>query len=183
MAKFKLAGQALRTLIDAPETLVTGDFAVLDGLSALTASAAELNQLDNTTLTAGITLTASLVKLTQTVGFAAFTDGGAAVGTFPLTVGTIPVGAVFLSAAVTAVTGFAGDESAALTIGDGTDVDRYNTSTVDVFTTAAGGVPAGIPSGVTYHAAAKTVTLTITTNADFTSVSAGSVTVKLFYLT
>jgi len=42
---------------------------------------------------------------------------------------------------------------------------------------------AGIPSGTRYHDTAATVRLTITTNADFTSVSAGSVTVELFYLT
>jgi len=133
--------------------------------------------------TAGVTTFGPLVKLTETVAFGDFTDGGATVGTFDLTVGTIPAGAYFLGASVTAVTGFAGDTSAALTIGDGTDVDRYNTSTVDVFTTAANGVAAGAPSGVRYHDAAKTVKLTITTAADFTSVSAGSVTVELFYLT
>jgi len=133
--------------------------------------------------TAGVTTFGPLVKLTETVGYAAFTDGLGAVGTYDLTVGTIPAGATFLYSAVTAITGFAGDTSAALTLGDGTDVDRYNTSTVDVFTTAAAGGDAGAPSGVRYHTTAKTVTLTITTNADWTSVSAGSVTVELYYLT
>ncbi|MCP5101005.1 MAG: hypothetical protein GY943_36100 [Chloroflexi bacterium] len=135
------------------------------------------------TASSGVTTAGPLVKLTETVAYDSFTDGGATVGTFDLTVGTIPIGAHYLGSSVTAVTGFAGDTSAALTIGDGTDVDRYNTSTVDVFSTAANGVAAGIPSGVVYHDAAKTVTLTITTAADFTSVSAGSVTVELFYLT
>jgi hypothetical protein len=126
---------------------------------------------------------ASLVKFSETVGYAAFTDGGAAVGTYDITASTIPVGATFLYAAVTAVTGFAGDTSAALTIGDGTDADRYNTSTIDVFTTAANGVAAGDPSGTRYHATAATIKLTITTAADWGSVSAGSVTVEFFYLT
>lgn len=131
----------------------------------------------------GVTSFGPLVKLAQTVAFGSFTDGGAAVGTYDLTVGTIPAGAVFQNAAVTAVTGFTGDVSAVMTIGDGTDVDRYNTSTINVFATAANGVSAGAPSGVVYHTAAATVKLTITTNADFTSVNAGSVTVELFYLT
>lgn len=131
----------------------------------------------------GVTTVGPIVKLTETVGYASFTDGGAAVGTYDLAVGTIPAGATFLYAAVTAVTGFAGDTSAALTIGDGTDVDRYNTSTVDVFSTAANGVAAGSPSGVLYHDAAKTPKLTITTASDWTSVSAGSLTVELYYLT
>ncbi len=131
----------------------------------------------------GLVNGASLVKFSETVGFAAFTDGGAAVGTYDITAATLPIGATFLYAALTAVTGFAGDTSAALTIGDGTDADRYNTGTPSVFATAANGIAVGSPSGVLYHDAAKTIKLTVTTNADFTSVSAGSLTIEFFYLT
>lgn len=131
----------------------------------------------------GLTNGASLVKIEQTVLRAAFTDGGAAIGTFTLTAGTIPVGAFVLAASITAVTGFTGDTSAVLTIGDGSDVDRYNTGTPNVFVTAAAGVDAGVPSGVRYHTTAKSIILTITSAADFTNVSAGSVTVELYYLT
>jgi len=126
---------------------------------------------------------AGLVKLSETVLYSAFTDGGAAVGTYDLTSGAVPIGATFLYAAVTAVVGFAGDTSAVLTIGDGTDADRYNTGTPSVFATAANGVSVGAPSGVLYHDAAKTIKLTVTTAADFTSVSAGSITIEYFYLT
>ena len=131
----------------------------------------------------GVTTFGPLVKLTETVAYDAFTDGGSTAGTYDITVGTIPVGATFLYAAVTAVTGFAGDTSAVLTIGDGTDADRYNTGTPNVFATAAAGVAVGAPSGTLYHATAATVTLTVTTAADFSSVSAGSLTVELYYLT
>lgn len=130
----------------------------------------------------GVTTVGPLVKITETVSYDDFTDGGAAVGTYDLTVG-IPVGATFLTAAVPAVTGFAGDTSAVLTIGDGTDADRYNTGTPSVFSTAANGVSVGAPSGTTYHATAATVRLTVTTDSDFTSVTAGSLTVALYYLT
>ena len=122
-------------------------------------------------------------KFSQTVTYDQFTDGGGTSGTFVITAGTIPVGATFLYSAVTAVTGFAGDTSATLIIGDGTDADRYNTGTPSVFATAANGVAMGAPSGVQYHAAAGTITLTVTSAADFTSVSAGSVTVEFYYLT
>ena len=125
---------------------------------------------------------ASIVKVAETAAFGDFTNGGAAVGTFEFST-DIPIGATFLYAAVTAVTGFAGDVSAVLTIGDGSDVDRYNTGTLNVFATAANGVAAGDPSGTRYHTAAKTRTLTITVDADWDSVTAGSVTVELFYLT
>lgn len=133
-------------------------------------------------VTADVPSLNALIKLSQTVGFAAFTDGGAAIGTFDLT-GQIPIGATYLSSAITAVTGFAGDTSAVLTIGDGSDADRYNTGTPNVFATAANGIEVGIPSGVRYHDTAATVKLTITTATDWTIVSAGSLTIERFYIT
>ena len=122
------------------------------------------------------------VKFTETVAFGDFTDGGATVGTIQLT-NTIPIGAWHVCTLAPNVTGFAGDTSAVVTIGDGSDVDRYNTGTPDVFSTAANGIALGAPSGVQYHAVAATVTVTVTTAADFTSVSAGSLTLEFFYLT
>lgn len=120
-------------------------------------------------------------KITATVGFAEFTDGTAAVGTYNLTE-FIPAGALYLGTAVTSVTGFTGDTSAAMTIGDGTDVDRYNTSTVNVFATAAGGIASGAPSGALYHAAQVTPKITITTATDWTAVDGGSVTIEMYYI-
>lgn len=158
-------------------TLDSGDLTITSGDLTISAGSLTVSAVD------GVTSFGPLVKLTETVAYSAFTDGGVAVGTYDLTVGTIPVGATFCYAAVTAVTGFAGDTSAVLTIGDGTDADRYNTGTPDVFTTAANGVAVGVPSGVKYHDTEKTVTLTVTTASDFTSVNAGSLTVELYYLT
>lgn len=125
---------------------------------------------------------AQLVKKTATVLFSQFTDGGAAVGTYNLPF-TIPVGALYLGTAITNVVGFAGDTSAVLTLGDGSDADRYNAGTPNVFASAEGGVAAGVPSGVLYHDTAKTPKITVTSAADFTSVSAGSVTIEMYYLT
>lgn len=110
-----------------------------------------------------------------------FTDGGSTAGTLTMT-GSVPAGAVLLGSKVLVNSGFIGDTSAALTIGDGSDVDRYNTSTVDVFTTAATGVQSGIPSGNKLVTAANQPVLTITSAADFTSVSAGSITVAIYYI-
>lgn len=131
----------------------------------------------------GVTTFGPLVKLTETVAYDDFTDGGSAAGTYAFTVGTIPAGATVLCSAITAITGFTGDTSAVITIGDGTDADRYNTGTPSVFATAANGIATGAVSGTAYHAAEKTPTLTVTSNSDFTSVSAGSVTVEIYYLT
>lgn len=122
-----------------------------------------------------------LVTYQETVAKSAFTDGGGTSGTFDLSC-TIPAGAVFAQTIIDQITGFTGDTSATITVGDGTDVDRYNTGTPSVFTTAAEGVDAGVPSGTKFHSAAKTPKLTVTSNADFTNVaSAGSVRVTLFW--
>ena len=118
----------------------------------------------------------------QTVTVSEFTDA-TTTGTLATNI-VIPKYAYFLYATVTDVVGFAGDTSAALTIGDGTDVDRYNATTVDVFSTVAQ-VDAGVPSGALVHTAAKTVTLIITSASDFTSVVTdgnGALTVSVYYL-
>lgn len=121
--------------------------------------------------------------LEETILATAFTDGGAAVGTKTMT-GSIPAGAILLGTKVLVNAGFAGDTSAALTIGDGSDVDRYNTSTIDIFTTAAAGVQSGVPSGNKLQTTAVQPVLTVTSDSDITPViaGAGSITVSIFYL-
>lgn len=117
--------------------------------------------------------------ISETVALADFTDGGAAVGTVVLA-SAIPVGAFVTRAYLLDVTGFAGDTSAVITVGDGTDPDRYNTGTPSVFTTATA-IDLGAPSGTQIHAAAKSVTLTVTSAADWGSVTAGALTIRIFY--
>jgi hypothetical protein len=107
-------------------------------------------------------------------------DGGGLSGTIVLDEG-IPDGAVVLQAVLHSLTGFTGDTSATIQVGDGTDPDRYNTGTPSVFTTNASGVALGAPSGTTWHDEAKSVTVTITSNADFSSVSAGEATIAIWY--
>ena len=110
---------------------------------------------------------------------ASLTDNGGAVGTKNLAV-AIPAGARFLYATAISIVGFTGDVSAALTLGDGTDVDRYNTGAPSVFTTAAQGVDMGAPSGTAWHTAAiANVVATVTSAADITPVIAGNGSVVL----
>lgn len=121
-----------------------------------------------------------IAKISQTVLASEFTDGGGASGTLALST-QIPAGAIFLHSRVLVNVAFSGDTSAVLTIGDGSDVDRYNTGTPSVFTT--GQKDMGNPSGARDHTAAATVTLTITSDSDFGTVnSAGSLTVDLYYI-
>jgi len=123
-----------------------------------------------------------MMSYRQSVSVADFTDGGAAAGTLDLSI-TIPEGAVYAYTLINNVTGFAGDTSAVITVGDGTDVDRYNTGTPNVFATA-NALSAGAPSGTVYHSGAKTPKLTITSATDFTLVktnAAGRLDVSLFW--
>lgn len=115
----------------------------------------------------------------QSVTLSEFTDGGSTAGTLDLNV-SIPVGAVFAQTLIDDVTGFAGDTSATIQVGDGTDVDRYSTGTPSVFATAAA-VDAGVPSGTKFHSAAKTPKLTITSGSDWGAVTAGALTVTLIW--
>lgn len=117
--------------------------------------------------------------ITERITRAQFTDGGAAIGTKALAT-QIPIGATVSRCYLLDVTGFSGNTSAVMIIGDGTDTDRYMTGTPDVFTTAAA-IDLGAVSGVACHVAAKTVTVTVTSAADFTAVTAGAATVRIFY--
>lgn len=122
--------------------------------------------------------------ISETVPVASFTDGGSTVGTYQMAQG-IPAGSLILLSKVGPIVGFAGDTTAVMTIGDGSDPDRYNTSTVNVFTTAAVGVDAGVPSGTKLLTAYNRPTLTITSGADFTSVvsnGSGVVTVSIYFI-
>ena len=123
-------------------------------------------------------------KIEQDVVVADFTDGGSTVGTLVLD-GVLPKGAIFLFAKVTNIVGFAGDTTAVMTIGDGSDVDRYNTGTINVFATDEPGVEAGVPSGAKLLEADNAPTLTITGTADFTSIVSdgnGAAKIVLYYI-
>lgn len=103
-----------------------------------------------------------------------FTTAGGAVGTATLST-LIPAGARYLDTLITSVTGFTGNSSAGLRIGDGSDADRYNTGTINIFTTAATGVDAGTPSGARYHTTAGTPTFIANGSSSYGSVTAGNV--------
>lgn len=114
----------------------------------------------------------------KSIAYTEFTDGGSTAGT--LTCGfTLPVGFFIEYIILSDITGFAGDTSAALTVGDGSDADRLNASTLNVFSTL-GGLYGGVPSGTRVVATAFKPVITITSAADFTSVNAGALTLKVY---
>ena len=109
-----------------------------------------------------------------------FTDGGSTAGTYQLK-SAVPVGAYVLNTVLTELVGFTGDTSATITVGDGSDVDRYNTGTPSVYTTA-NQLAMGVPSGTKEHTAAVFPTLTVTSASDFTAVTAGAFRIKIVYI-
>ena len=123
---------------------------------------------------------AGVVEINETIAFGDFTDNTDATGTYEMAT-DIPVGALVLGATLSGLTGFTGDTSAVITLGDGTDVDRYNTGTPNVFVTADA-IDLGAMSGKAAHVAAKTPTIILTSNADFGDVVAGSMDVSIFYI-
>jgi hypothetical protein len=121
--------------------------------------------------------------INQTFAYDDFVDGGGVVGTLVLDEG-IPNGAVVQRAILhTLVPGFTGgaNSTATVQIGDGTDPDRYNTGTPDIYTTNASGVDLGVPSGTAWHDDAKNVTVTATVDNDWSTISAGEATVVVCY--
>lgn len=119
--------------------------------------------------------------LRETVTYADFTDGGAAVGTYTSSE-SLPIGAVVTLSWVVVNSVFSGDTSCALDIGDGTDEDRYTSgAALDIFTSATF-LSGGAPQGTAYHAAAKSPVLTATSGSDWGSVATtGSLTYTIQY--
>lgn len=110
--------------------------------------------------------------------FSQFTDGGSTAGTYQVQF-ELPVGFFVERTQLANITGFAGDTSAAITVGDGSDVDRYNTGTPSVFATLSR-LDLGVASGTRFIATANRPTITVTSNADFTSVSAGGFDIRVY---
>jgi hypothetical protein len=108
-----------------------------------------------------------------------FTDGGSTSGTYQMKT-AIPLHAYVVNSVLTKLTGFIGDTSATIIIGDGSDTDRYNTGTPSVFTTAEA-LALGVPSGTKEHIAAIFPTITVTSGSDFTAVTAGGFMLKIIY--
>src|SRR5690606_13509537 len=107
-----------------------------------------------------------------------FTDGGSAAGTLDLD-NDIPIGAYFLNSWVRVLTAFVTVSTLTLTIGDGTDPDRYNTGTPSIAST--GYIDMGVASGTRLHTAAKTPKLTATEDSDWGDITAGKLLVRLYY--
>ena len=112
------------------------------------------------------------------ITYSQFTDGGSTAGTYQVKF-ELPVGWFTAYTQLVDLVGFTGDTTAAVTVGDGSDVDRYNAGTPSVLTTTSR-LDLGVPSGVRFIATANRPTITVTGGADFTSIAAGSLTLRIY---
>lgn len=129
-------------------------------------------------------LVGSVQYLEETFSFDDMTDGGSTAGSYAFTGGTIPAGAQVLGWEANATAGFAGDTSAVIQVGISGNVNLYSAFTTgSVFAAGKVGSPCQVSTDNPYQASAQTPLVTITSGADFTSVSAGTVTVRIAFIT
>ena len=103
--------------------------------------------------------------------FSDFTDNTDATGTYTSTI-VLPVDFFISRCVLVNLTGFTGDTSAAITVGDGSDVDRLHAGTPSVLASLAA-LELGVPAGTACVATAFSPVCIVTGGADFTSISAG----------
>lgn len=117
----------------------------------------------------------------EAVAFGNFTDDGGLSGHVDLAV-QLPAGAIPLGATYEVATGFTGDGSATVQAGVAGDEDRF-ASVIDQSVFAAATVGHGVaPDAADGIDAAQTLRITVTGGADFTSISAGAMTVRVAYI-
>lgn len=123
-------------------------------------------------------------KVSQIVNFSDLVDV-AATGSITLNK-AIPAGSFVIGSKVTVKNGFIGDVSAVLKLGNAGDDNAYSqASTHNVFAAARNLVKSAIISadvGVVPNATDTDILAVVTTNADFTSVTAGKMLIEVFYL-
>ena len=129
----------------------------------------------------------SIRKVCQRVLYSDFTDGASTAGTLNLTK-TIPAGSFVIGSKVNVVTGFTGDTTCVLDIGNSSDDDAYSFTTHNIYTAAdnlvevADAVTGGTSASLVPVASATTILLTATSGTDWTLVTAGEMFVEVFYL-
>lgn len=120
--------------------------------------------------------------LSETILYSAMTDDGGTSGRKDFAA-TLPAGGQVLGWEADVKTGFIGDTTAVIDVGVSGNVNRFSAlSTVSVLDAARVGSQGPGATDNTYLTAATTVRVTITGGADFTSVSAGELDLKIRYL-
>lgn len=122
------------------------------------------------------------VLTSQTLLFSAFTDNTDATGYIDIAT-QLPAGAIPIAWKAVVATGFTGDTTAVIKVGVEGVLDRFSADTAQSVAAAAtvgsACLAAGACDGI---GAASTVRVTVTGGADFSSISAGSMVVYVYYI-
>ena len=128
----------------------------------------------------GGAITGASSIISQALNIASFTDNANTTGYIDITT-QIPANSVVLGWKAVVATGFTGDTTATVQVGISGTLDKYSVVTTNSVLAAAT-VGATVKAGNSYEAAAVTARVTVTGTADFTSISAGSMVVTIYYL-
>ena len=121
-----------------------------------------------------------LRKVAQIVKYSDFTDDGDNTdGDLELDK-QVPAGSFIIGTKVTVKTAFEGDTSAILAVGASENDDEWSGNTTIDLSSVARNLVAG--DGLKAISTAATVFLTVTSDSDFSDVTAGEMLVELFYL-
>lgn len=120
-------------------------------------------------------------KITQNVVVSGFTDGGSDFGYIDLT-SQLPARAIVKAWEIIVTTGFTGNTSAVVMVGITGDTDRFSADTTKscyaAGTIASAPLAADVLDG---FGTARTIRVTVTGGSDFTNITAGAMTVNVFF--
>ncbi len=118
--------------------------------------------------------------VSQVVAFGDFTNNEDATAYIDLT-SQIPAGSIVLGWECVVATGFTGTTTCTVQVGIAGALDKFSAVT-DLSIFAAGTVGSTVKAGNVYEAAAATVRVTATEDSDWDDVTAGSMTVNVWYI-
>jgi len=118
-------------------------------------------------------------KICQIVKIGDFTDGGSTSGYVDLG-NKLPAGSFVIGTKVDVSEAFTGDGSAVLSVGI-SDTPNAFANDINVFTAGVKG-ESNYTQAQQYREAETTVRLTVTSDSDFTEISAGRLRIDLYYL-
>ncbi len=118
--------------------------------------------------------------VSQTLDYASFTDNGDATGYIDLS-GTVPPGSIIVGWKGLVGEGFSGDTTATIEVGKAGDTDAYSGDASQSVLNAAT-VGSAASEALAFVGSSATPRVTITGASDFGNISAGSMTLTVYYL-
>ena len=117
--------------------------------------------------------------VSQILDYASFTDNGDASGYIDLG-GAIPAGSIVTGWKAIVATGFTGDSTAVIEVGVSGDTDAFSADTAQS-ALVAGTVGSAAKEALAFVGADSTPRVTVTGGSDFGNISAGSMTLTVYY--